>query len=117
MIPPRSQVINWDVIVNTERFHKREREKRGHYGTPGIRDVERDTLSIIGGRMRCPNNGVGTQEVSMNLSVTWAHRTLGDLSAVRMNETVEPLLAQRAGIALDLVTNFAKRYSHVAAHT
>ena len=85
MIPPRSQVINWDVIVNTERFHKREREKRGHYGTPGIRDVERDTLSIIGGRMRCPNNGVGTQEVSMNLSVTWAHRTLDDLSAVRMN--------------------------------
>ena len=47
-----------------------------------------------------------------------ANRITDDIAAVRMNETVEPLLAQQTGIALDLVIELAtKRYSHVEAHT
>ena len=106
VIPPRGQVHaslgTRELILNTERFHKRDPQKRGQYSTPGSKGLEHDRPVGLGCRMKCPNNGVGTQEVSMNLSVTWAHRTLDDLSAVRMNETVEPLLAQQTGIVTGL---------------
>ena len=92
MIPPRGQVHisrgKRKLILNTERFHKRATVKREQERTPDSKGVERDTLSIIGCRMKCPNSGVGTQEVSMNLSVTWAHRTLGDLSSGRTKRSV-----------------------------
>ena len=54
MIPPRGQVHisrgKRKLILNTERFHKRATVKREQERTPGSKGVERDTLSIIGGR-------------------------------------------------------------------
>ena len=92
MIPPRCPVhssrCRGSPTLNTERFHKREREKLGHYGTPGRRAVERDTLSMIGCRMKCPKNAVGTLLVGMGPSCRSANRITGDLAADRMQPNV-----------------------------
>ena len=110
MIPPRCPVhssrCRGSPTLNTERFHKREREQQLRARCKDFAGIVGTCNLQLGCRMKCPNSGIGTQEVSMNLSVTWAHRTLGDLSAVRMNETVELLLAQQTGIIREACTRF-----------
>ena len=52
MIPPRGQVYTSrgmrELILNTERFHKRDPQKRDQYRTPGSKGVAHDLPDALG---------------------------------------------------------------------
>ena len=84
MIPPRCpvQFATWTKTLNTERFHKRDQQKREQHSTPYSEGLEHDPPDGLGCRMKFPKNAVGTLLVGMGPSCRSANRITGDLAAV-----------------------------------
>ena len=92
-IPPRGQVHaslgTRDLILNTERFHKRDQHKHEQHSTPCSKGLEHDPPDGLGCRMKCPKNAVGNPWVGMGPSCRSANRITGDLAADRMQPNVK----------------------------
>ena len=45
---PLTGIPTWTKTINTERFHKREQQKRDQYRTPGSKGVAHDLPDALG---------------------------------------------------------------------